>query len=112
MAVYNLPHAAASFVNRVSEIADVTSHLNENVCRLLTLVGQGGIGKTRLAMRVRQTATTNSMMVSTSFRFTPSPYRNSLYRPSRMPLIFNSVPEKTQNNNCFSICERRHCCSF
>lgn|SRR5689334_17473444 len=52
MAVYNLPHAAASFVNRVSEIADVTSHLNENVCRLLTLVGQGGIGKTRLAMRV------------------------------------------------------------
>src|SRR5690349_10776007 len=52
MIVYNLPHAAAPFVNRVSEIAEITRRLNENDCRLLTLVGPGGIGKTRLAMRV------------------------------------------------------------
>jgi predicted ATPase len=52
MAVHNLPHAAAPFVNRVSEIAEITDRLNDPSCRLLTLVGPGGIGKTRLAMPV------------------------------------------------------------
>jgi predicted ATPase/DNA-binding CsgD family transcriptional regulator/transcriptional regulator with XRE-family HTH domain len=50
--VHNLPHAAAPFVNRVREIAEITQRLNDPNCRLLTLVGPGGIGKTRLAMRV------------------------------------------------------------
>ncbi len=52
MAVHNLPHTAAPFVNRVSEIAEITHRLNSVECRLLTLVGPGGIGKTRLAIRV------------------------------------------------------------
>src|SRR5690349_5698539 len=51
MVVHNLPHAAAPFVNRVSEIADITHRLNDVGCRLLTLAGPGGIGKTRLAIR-------------------------------------------------------------
>src|SRR5262245_5591918 len=51
MVVHNLPHAPAPFVNRVSEIAEITHRLNSSDCRLLTLVGPGGIGKTRLAMR-------------------------------------------------------------
>ena len=50
--VHNLPHAAAPFVNRTKEIAEITQRLNDANCRLLTLVGPGGIGKTRLAMRV------------------------------------------------------------
>jgi predicted ATPase/DNA-binding CsgD family transcriptional regulator len=52
MAVHNLPHAATPFVNRVSELDEITNRLNETDCRLLTLVGPGGIGKTRLAVRV------------------------------------------------------------
>jgi len=52
MAVHNLPHAAAPFVNRVHEIAEITQRLNNTECRLLTLIGPGGIGKTRLPMRV------------------------------------------------------------
>ncbi len=52
VAVHNLPHTAAPFVNRVSEIAEITHRLNSVECRLLTLVGPGGIGKTRLAIRV------------------------------------------------------------
>jgi predicted ATPase/DNA-binding CsgD family transcriptional regulator/Tfp pilus assembly protein PilF len=51
MVVHNLPHAAAPFVNRVSEIAEIAHRLNDADCRLLTLVGPGGIGKTRLAVR-------------------------------------------------------------
>src|SRR5215468_1006356 len=52
MAVHNLPYAAAPFVNRVDETAEITQRLSHPDCRLLTLVGPGGIGKTRLAMRV------------------------------------------------------------
>src|SRR5262245_33099963 len=51
MVVHNLPYAAAPFVNRVSEIAEIAHRLNDTGCRLLTLVGPGGIGKTRLAIR-------------------------------------------------------------
>jgi len=52
MIVRNLPHAGAPFVGRVSEIAEIIHRLNNADCRLLTLVGPGGIGKTRLAIRV------------------------------------------------------------
>ena len=52
MPVHNLPHAAAPFVNRVSEIAELSHRLNDPECRLLTLIGPGGIGKTRLATRL------------------------------------------------------------
>ena len=52
MVVHNLPHAAAPFVNRVSELAEITNRLTSADCHLLTLVGPGGIGKTRMAMRV------------------------------------------------------------
>src|SRR5260221_8529560 len=51
LAVHNLPYHAAPFVDRVSEVAEITSQLKDADCRLLTLVGPGGIGKTRLAIR-------------------------------------------------------------
>ena len=54
MAVHSLPHAAGLFVNRVSEIAEISQQLRSADCRLLTLVGPGGIGKTRLAVQVAE----------------------------------------------------------
>jgi predicted ATPase/DNA-binding CsgD family transcriptional regulator len=45
----NLPADATSFVGRRRELADVKRKLAE--ARLVTLVGPGGVGKTRLAMR-------------------------------------------------------------
>src|SRR4051812_42028604 len=52
MIIPNLPHAAAPFVNCVSEIAKITHQLQDANCRLLTLIGPRGIGKTRLAIRM------------------------------------------------------------
>ncbi|MBI1256409.1 MAG: tetratricopeptide repeat protein [Chloroflexi bacterium] len=57
MVVHNLPHAAAPFVNRVREIAEITQRLTSPDCHLLTLVGPGGIGKTRLAIQVAASCT-------------------------------------------------------
>ena len=52
MVTHNLPQYATPFVGRLTEIAEVTNRLNEANCHLLTLVGPGGIGKTRLAAQV------------------------------------------------------------
>ncbi len=46
----NLPAPRTSFVGRAHELASIDRMLDESDCRLLTLVGPGGIGKTRLAL--------------------------------------------------------------
>ncbi|HEY6794174.1 MAG TPA: LuxR C-terminal-related transcriptional regulator [Kineosporiaceae bacterium] len=45
----NLPHTVTSFVGRRQQLADVRAALAGS--RLVTLVGPGGVGKTRLAVR-------------------------------------------------------------
>ncbi|MCJ7548151.1 MAG: tetratricopeptide repeat protein, partial [Anaerolineae bacterium] len=47
---HNLPPQPTPFVGRREELADVASLLANPDCRLLTLVGAGGMGKTRLAL--------------------------------------------------------------
>jgi len=46
----NLPAARTSFVGRTEELASIDRLLDDPGCRLLTLVGPGGVGKTRLAL--------------------------------------------------------------
>jgi predicted ATPase/DNA-binding SARP family transcriptional activator len=48
---FNLPLAPTSFVGREQELADLAERLAQPECRLLTLLGPGGIGKTRLALQ-------------------------------------------------------------
>jgi predicted ATPase/DNA-binding CsgD family transcriptional regulator len=48
--IHNLPPQPTPFVGRQSEITDIVNRLQDKNCRLLTLVGSGGIGKTRLAV--------------------------------------------------------------
>ena len=45
-----LPQMLTPFVGRREEITDLRRLLSQEACRLLTLVGAGGIGKTRLAI--------------------------------------------------------------
>jgi predicted ATPase/class 3 adenylate cyclase len=46
----NLPRVATSFVGREAEVAEITELMAKH--RLVTLVGSGGIGKTRTALQV------------------------------------------------------------
>jgi len=50
----NLPAQATPFVGRREELSKVGELLREPTCRLLTLVGPGGIGKTRLALQAAE----------------------------------------------------------
>ena len=48
----NPPFQPTSFVGRSAELSELARLLGDPACRLLTLLGPGGIGKTRLAIEV------------------------------------------------------------
>ena len=45
----NVPVQQTLFIGREAELAQLESYLDDSACRLLTLIGPGGVGKTRLA---------------------------------------------------------------
>jgi predicted ATPase/class 3 adenylate cyclase/Flp pilus assembly protein TadD len=49
---HNLPVEVTSFVGRETEVAAVAGLLENPECRLVTILGPGGIGKTRLSLQV------------------------------------------------------------
>lgn len=50
----NLPAQLTTFFGRTAEIVELTQHLTNAIARLITIVGPGGMGKTRLALAVAQ----------------------------------------------------------
>ena len=49
-----LPAQMTPFIGRINELTEIARLLDDPACRLLTLIGQGGIGKTRLAIQAAQ----------------------------------------------------------
>ena len=49
-----IPSQPTPFVSRVEELAEITALLADPACRLLTIIGPGGVGKTRLALEAAQ----------------------------------------------------------
>lgn len=51
---HNLPQASTSFVGRTSELRDLHTLLHHDGTQLITIMAQGGMGKTRLALELAQ----------------------------------------------------------
>ncbi|MCL4299121.1 MAG: AAA family ATPase [Anaerolineae bacterium] len=60
---HNLPVPPTSFLGREMELAQMAELLGNPACRLLTVVGPGGIGKTRLALQAALQAPTDKIEV-------------------------------------------------
>lgn len=54
MPAFNFPVQSTPFIGRTGELAQIGALLDNDACRLLTLVGPGGIGKTRLSIEAAQ----------------------------------------------------------
>jgi predicted ATPase len=54
---HNLPTPPTPLIGRESELVQIAKLLADPACRLLTLVGPGGIGKTRLALQAASAET-------------------------------------------------------
>jgi predicted ATPase/DNA-binding SARP family transcriptional activator len=72
---HNLPAQTTPFVGREEELAEISTRLQDPGCRLLTLLGPGGIGKTRLALRVAED------LVAAA----PTPYEHGVFFVSLAP---------------------------
>jgi predicted ATPase/DNA-binding SARP family transcriptional activator len=57
--IHNLPLHTTPFVARENELKETTRLLKEPFCRLLTLLGPGGSGKTRLAIQIARSVATD-----------------------------------------------------
>jgi len=51
---HNLPIQITPFIGRQTELAQIIHRLDQSTCRLLTIIGPGGIGKTRLAIKAAE----------------------------------------------------------
>jgi predicted ATPase/DNA-binding CsgD family transcriptional regulator len=59
VAIHNLHSLSTPFIGREPEIAEIVDLLQDERCRLLTLLGAGGMGKTRLGIESIQRLTSN-----------------------------------------------------
>ncbi|MEM7126321.1 MAG: BTAD domain-containing putative transcriptional regulator [Chloroflexota bacterium] len=64
---HNLPSQPNAFIGRVEELAQIHAHISDESCRLLTISGPGGIGKTRLAMEAARRYTEPEEALTTGF---------------------------------------------
>ena len=77
----NLPPAATSFVGRDLEIIELSEQLAKPECRILSLIGTAGVGKSRLALRLAREELTQDRYEDGIF-FVPL---DALTRPTTIP---------------------------
>ncbi len=100
---YTIPIQANTFIGRDMELREIANSLGQADCRLLTLKGLGGIGKTRLAMQVTESQKEN---FSDGVHFIPlaslqsaSNLAATILNTLKIPLIAGQVPEAGLQKN-------------
>lgn len=86
-----LPATTTPFVGREVELKEVWTHLTNSQCRLLTILGSGGMGKTRLALHtIRQITTTHPGMFLHGVWYVPlTAVENGRFLPTAIAQALN-----------------------
>ncbi|MBE7533677.1 MAG: tetratricopeptide repeat protein [Ardenticatenaceae bacterium] len=82
----SFPRPLTSFIGREDEIQEITGMLADPDCRLLTLLGPGGIGKTRLAIQAATLAAAEFAHDAHFVNLQPTPFPAAL-----LPAIADAI---------------------
>lgn len=93
----NLPFQPTSFIGRANELTQIASILHGSECRLLTLLGPGGVGKTRLALEVAASSSEKFTdgVVFVALASLPTPNQIVLAIGDSLKLSFAKQPDPT-----------------
>ncbi len=80
---HNLPLQATTFIGREQELANILSLLADPKIRLITIIGPGGMGKTRLAIATGKQLIANTARYRDGIFFVPLV---ALHRPEEIPI--------------------------
>jgi len=97
---HNLPTHASSFVGRAREVGEITDLLAEH--RLVTLTGMGGVGKTRLSLRVAEEVITATEVEARFVELAPL-VRADEVAPTLQAVL--RVPESLDRTALDAVCE-------
>jgi predicted ATPase len=107
----NLPVVPTPFVGRTKDTQAIQGLLADPTCRLLTLIGPGGIGKTRLSLHILQSiADTDNPDYADGVYFVPlqsldAP--NLIIRAIAKELDFSFFPGDPQQQLLDYLCDKR-----
>ena len=89
----NLPAQPTPFIGRKSEQAKIISHLSSPSCRIVTLTGLGGSGKSRLALATAETLAQGSYLDGVwHIELDPSNNKSAQEQVCRALVHFNLLP--------------------
>ena len=107
----NLPAEATSFIGRRRELAELRKKLT--TARLVSLVGPGGVGKTRLAIRIGTDLARGfpdgAWLVELADVRDPGLVEQ---RHARRPWTCATRPRPSRGPSCSPTCGTRSCCSW
>ena len=104
----NLPAQMTSFVGRETEIAELTALIEQH--RLVTLVGSGGVGKTRLSLQVAADLVDGFSDGVWFVELAPLARASTFHRPSRRRSALTLPPEGDPVEGLVRALKGKQCC--
>lgn len=107
--LHNLPAMLTSLIGREKELENLLQRLSDPGCRLLTLVGSGGSGKTRLALEAALRCLTHFTNGVFYVPLAGVRYINSVPQALAQALSFSFQADSNPGSNCWISCKTRKC---
>jgi predicted ATPase/DNA-binding NarL/FixJ family response regulator len=105
---HNLPTLSPVFIGREAELAEIETKLMDDACRLLTLLGPGGSGKTRLGIEAANRLVQNFKHGAYFVNLAPVQDADNIPSAIASALKFSFSGERTPENQLLDYLASRH----